>query len=284
MQRPRTLGTALRAALSLLVLASGLLAGAMPAAQAHASNQPFDFSDAFYRKNGVEPTLLAGRPTGDGINSVVEPAPDANHRNVRVRRMLPAYDTSGNLHFFNVFGDLQPGAFTPNAAGVAARNLAEKSIVYVFPTRTGDQTGVRNNRQADMIDLRNGYFSNNPLGIWVHVFVSWTPAAFDTAQGRSTLAKLASRNGTALDGTPIIKQKSQIDDLVSNGLVRLLKRPTTETGRWFICPVLEDPRGGAITMDATLAFVRDANGNPLPAERAFVTNFESLRLTGDWAD
>ena len=284
MQRPRILGTALRAAMSLLVLATGLLAGAMPAAQAHASNPPFDFSDAFYRKNGVEPTLLAGRPTGDGVNSVVEPAPDANHRNVRVRRMLPAYDTSGNIHYFNVFGDLQPGAFTPNAAGAAARNLAERSIVYVFPTRTGDQTGVRNNRQADMIDLRNGYFSNNPLGIWVHVFVSWTPAAFDTAQGRSTLAKLASRNGTALDGTPIIKQKSQIDDLVSKGLVRLLKRPTTETGRWFICPVLEDPRDGAITMDATLAVVRDANGNPLAAERSFVTNFESLRLTGDWAD
>jgi len=134
-----------------------------------------------------------------------------------------------------------------------------------------------------MIDLSNGYFSNNRLGIWVHVFVNWTPAAFDTAAGRSALSKLASKNGLALDGTPVIKQKSQLDDLAGKGLVTLVKRPTTETGRWFICPVLKDPRNGAIAPDATLAFVRDASGNPLPAEREFVRQFESLRTTGDWA-
>jgi hypothetical protein len=134
-----------------------------------------------------------------------------------------------------------------------------------------------------MIDLSNGYFSNNRLGIWVHVFVNWTPAAFDTSTGRRTLSKLASRNGLALDGTPVIKQKSQLDDLVGKGLVTLEKRPSTESGRWFICPVLKDPRHGAITPDATLAFVRDATGNPLAAEREFVRQFESLRTTGDWA-
>jgi hypothetical protein len=284
MRRPRPLGTVLRSTLALLVVASGLLAGAIPAAQADSrSTPPFDFSDAFYRQNGVDPALLAGRPTGDGVNSVVEPAPDANHRNVRVRRMLPAYDTSGGIHFFNVFGDLQPNAFLANAAGAAERNLAERSIVYVFPTRGSDPTTVRSNRQADMIDLSNGYFSNNRLGIWVHVFVNWTPAAFDTATGRATLSKLAARNGTALDGTPVIRQRSQIDDLASKGLVTLVKRATTETGRWFICPVLKDPRDGAIAKDATLAFVRDASGSPLPAAREFVRQFESLRLTGDWA-
>ena len=67
--------------------------------------------------------------------------------------------------------DLAPKPFTKNAAGREAKQIADDSPVYVFPTRDGDPLGVGNNRQADMIDMRHGYFSNNPLGLWVHVFV-----------------------------------------------------------------------------------------------------------------
>jgi hypothetical protein len=257
----------------------------MPSARADSGNTPiFDFTDAFYRQNGVDATKLDGRPTGDGVFSVVDDAPDSKHRDIRMLFTLPGYDTSGGIHYFTVLGDLQPGAFTPDQAGTRARQLAERSVVYVFPIRGGDPTGIGNNRQADMVDLSHGYFSNNPLGIWVHVFVNWTARAFNTAQGRKALSDLAAKNGLALDGTPIISNKSEIDDFLNKGLVTLRKRPTTETGRYFICPVLEDPRHGAIAEDAFLAFVQDANGDPLPAEQDFVTNFESLRLTGEWAN
>jgi hypothetical protein len=274
-----------RSLLTMMVAVSGLLASTMPAARADSGNPPpFDFTDAFYLQNGVNHAMLQGRPTGDGVFSVVDESQDPTRRDIRVLFTLPAYDTSGGIHYFTVLGDLEPGAFTANSAGAKARQLAEQSVVYVFPVKGGDPTGVGNSRQADMVDLSHGYFSNNPIGIWVHVFVNWTPRAFNTAQGRAALADLAAQNGVALDGTPIINNKSQIDDLLKQRLVTLRKRPTTETGRYFICPVLEDPRDGAIARDAFLLFVADGNGDPLPAEQDFVTNFESLRLTGDWAN
>ncbi len=242
----------------------------------------FDFTDAFYRANGIDPAKLVGRRSGTDGLSVTSPAPDRDHRGVRVTFTLPAYDTSGKRVFFTVLADLAPQPFTANAAGTKARQLAEASPVYVFPTRTGDPLGIGNSRQADMIDMSNGYFSNNPLGLWVHVFVTWTPKAFDTAAGRQALRALMTRNGAALDGTPIIKTESELDDLTKAGYVKQTKRPATQQGRYFVCPVFKDPRDGAITPDAFLATVRRTDGTPLPAERAFVTDFNSLQKTGDY--
>jgi hypothetical protein len=137
-----------------------------------------------------------------------------------------------------------------------------------------------------MIDMRNGYFSNNPLGLWVIVFVNYTDAAFDTEEGRETLADLVERNGLDRDGTPIIKSRSELDDLARKGFVTQRRRPVdgSRGPRWSICPVIEDPTDGAIALDAFLVTVLQENGEPLPAEEDFVTNFESLRLTGEWAN
>jgi hypothetical protein len=283
--RRSMLGRVLIGAALTVSMASGALAATMPSAAASggASHPPFDFTDRFYRQNGVNPAMVAGRPTADGTFSVIDESPDANHRDVRVRFTLPGYDLSGHTLYWTVLGELTPGAFTANAAGKAARRIAEASPVYVFPVRGTDPLSVTNTRQANMIDTTNGYFSNNPLALWVHVFVNWTPAAFDTAAGRRALADLVARNGAALDGTPIIKTKSDLDQLAKAGLVTLQRRPVTTQGRWFVCPVLEDPRNGAIAPDAFLVTVRTADGDPLPAEQDFVTNFESLRTTGDWA-
>ena len=132
--------------------------------------------------------------------------------------------------------------------------------------------------------MRHGYFSDNPLGIWVHIFVNWTDRAFNTPAGRRELRELAQRNGRSLDNTPIIKTLSEVEDLTDDGFVTQTKRPTTEVGRYFICPVYKDPRDGAIADDAFLATVRRSDGTPLRAERGFVANFESLRTTGDYAD
>jgi len=280
-----------RTAASLLLLTGSAALLPPRPASASASNParggdddhpPYDFTDAYYRSNGVLPSKLVGRRNGtDGI-SVFGAPPDSRFRNVRSLLTLPAYDLSGKHWYFTVLADLAVAPFTANAAGRRARALAEQSVVYVFPVRGGDPTGVGNSRQADMIDLSGGYFSGNPLGLWVHVFVNWTAKAFDTTVGRNALRALALRNGRALDGTPVIRTESELEDLTRAGLVTRTRRPTDVAGRWFVCPVIKDPRDGNVAPDALLVTVRRPDGTPLPAEQSFVTDFESLRRTGDY--
>jgi hypothetical protein len=49
---------------------------------------------------------------------------------------------------------------------------------------------------------------------------------------------------------------------------------------WFLCPVIEDPRDGAIAPDAHLTRALRADGTPNPGELIFKTNFDSLQRTG----
>lgn len=281
----------LTSALTTSILLLGLVAAtAVPAGAVTAGDDEpgeefplYDFTDRFYTRNGVKVDALVARRSGaDGL-SVVDNSPDRNHRDVRVTFTLPGYDHSGDTLFWTVMADLAPNPFTKNAAGREAKQIAEGSPVYVFPTRDGDQLGIGNNRQADLIDMRHGYFSNNPLGLWVHVFVSYTDAAFDTAAGREALAELEDRNGLALDGTPIIAELGELENLTDDGFVRQQKRPATAVGRYFVCPVFKDPRDGGIATDAFLATVRQEDGTPLRAEAHFVRDFESLQDTGDWS-
>lgn len=292
----RHTSTAARAAraltASLLVLGLGTVAavsaGAAGAAVA-SDNEPgeefplFDFTNSFYKKNGIKVGALVGRRSGTDGLSVIDTAPDSDHRNVRVTFTLPAYDHSGNTLFWTVLSDLAPKPFTKNAAGDAAKKLAEDSPVYVFPTKDGDQLSPGNSRQSDVIDMRNGYFSNNPIGVWVHIFVSYTDAAFDTPAGVAALAELEEENGLALDGTPIITDIGDIEELTDDGFLKQQKLPKTSQGRYFICPVFKDPRDGGIAPDAFLAAIRLADGTPLPAEKHFVEDFDSLQKTGDWS-
>ena len=287
LSRPRT---AVRTLSSVVLLAGLALGTAVPAgATVSHDDRPgdkfplFDFTDAYYTKNGVSPAGLVGRRSGTDGLSVVDDAPDSDHRDVRVTFTLPGYGPSGDTQFFTVLADVAPNGFTNNAAGRAAKKLAEASPVYVFPTKDGDPLGVGNNRQADLVDTSHGYFSNNPLGIWVHIWVSYTDKALNTKPGKAALADLAKRNGLALDGTPIIASLSDLDKLKSKGYVALNKRPADAVGRYFICPAFKDPRDGGIASDAFLANVKREDGTALPAEQHFVDDFISLRDTGDWS-
>jgi len=56
--------------------------------------------------------------------------------------------------------------------------------------------------------------------------------------------------------------------------------PNTDPLRYAICPVIEDPTDGGIAPDQFLAQPLKTDGTPV--EPAFLSNFESLRLTGDW--
>jgi hypothetical protein len=164
---------------------------------------------------------------------------------------------------------------------VPANAWCRRSAVaeYLFPRASTDPQGLGAFRQSSVLDMRNGYFSNNKLGLWIHTWVSFTPRALNTADGRRALGDLAARNGRDLDGTPIIKTVSDIDNLYSRGYVTKTLRPFGDPLRYAICPVVGDPRRGGIAPDQFLAYTTRIDG--LPLEPQLVANFESLRLTGE---
>ncbi|HEV2862284.1 MAG TPA: hypothetical protein VGX48_14835 [Pyrinomonadaceae bacterium] len=251
--------------------------------RAGVTDRLYDFTDEFYRQNGVDPAKIVGRRQPVAPLAVADTPYFPFQRYVRALLTLPAYNHSGSPVYWTVMGELNNDGFTDDEAGQRARQVADNMIEYVFPTRDGNPVGLGNLRQSVMLDMRNGYFSNNPLGLWTHVWVSYTERAFNTSEGRKTLEDLRKRNGLSLDGTPIIRTLSELDDLFSKGLAaRRLRNPNGSEGAVYsICPVVKDPKNGGIAPDQFLAYTRKADGTPL--EPFFLNNFNSLRLTGDWA-
>ncbi|MGB7926189.1 MAG: hypothetical protein WCF57_23310 [Pyrinomonadaceae bacterium] len=251
-------------------------------ARADVEDRLFDFTDAFYLKNGVNPAKIAGRRQAVAPLATLDTPFFSSQRNVRALLTLPAYNHSGSPVYWTVMGELFNDGFTNNAAGRKARQTADNMIEYVFPTRDGNPIGLGNLRQSVMLDMRNGYFSSNPLGLWTHVWISYTDRAFNTAAGRKALADLQKKNGLALDGTPIIRTLSDLDGLLSKGLIaKRLRNPDGSEGAVYsICPVIKDPTDFGIAPDQFLAYTRKADGTPL--EPVFLDNFLSLQNTGDW--
>jgi hypothetical protein len=252
-------------------------------AQAKTEDRLYDFTDAYYRQNGVDPAKIGGRRNGADNSSVFDTPFFSYQRNVRTTLTLPAYNSSGAPVFFTVMGGGNSDLFTNDRAGIRARQIAESYIEYIFPTRTGNPIGLGNTRQSNMLDMRNGYFSNDPLGLWLHVWVSYTPRAFTDRDGKKILGDLERRNGLALDGTPIIKTMSELDNLVAKGFVA--KRTVARDGSegvvpYAICPVVKDPKDGGIALDQFLAITRKPDGTPV--EPFFLDSFNSLKFTGDW--
>jgi hypothetical protein len=260
------------------LLAMALLA-APSLLTADVEDRLYDFTDAYYLQNGVNPALISGRMQPGPI--AVEDEPNFPfQRNVRALLTLPAYDDSAGINYFTVLGGLSDTAFTADAAGVEAKEIANDFIEYVFPQAGTDPVGLGALRQSVILDMRNGYFSNNPLGLWLHVWVSYTPKALTTRAGKRALNELARKNGRDLDGTPIIATLSDIDSLLSRGLIALTERASTDPLRYAICPVIEDPTDGGIAPDQFLAITLRDDGRPLEPE--FQINFDSLQNTGDW--
>ncbi len=258
-----------------IVVALGAVAAFCGGAMASDPNlPPFDFSDQFYLENGVDPATIIGRPDGTGPNSVIdntENGPDFN--NVRILSHAAAYDHSGHPIFFYVTGLPTLASFLTDEA----LEIAETYDVYEFPRAGGDPFAVFPKRQELIADLRHGYFSNDPLGVWRIKIVHYTDAAFNTQEGRETLADLAEDNGYDLDGTPLIRTISEVEDLLDDGLVTIVipAMDGSQGFRWFFCPVIEDPRDGAIAPDAHLEVV------DIPAAQEFIDLFHCLQTTGD---
>jgi hypothetical protein len=271
--------------LMLLFVAAIVVVPSFRPAHADIQDRLFDFTDEFYRQNGVDPAKIIGRRNGTDGRSVFDMPFFPSQRNVRVTRMNTAHAPNGDILFWANVGDLFVDGFTNDGAGQRARQIADNSLQYVFPRRDQpDPVPLGFGRQADILDTRHGYFSNNPLGLWLHVWISYTDRAFNTSDGRKALNDLQKKNGLSLDGTPIIKTLSELDNLFSKGFaVKRFRNPNGSEGFMYgICPVIKDPTDGGIAPDNTVNYLRKPDGSPVEPE--FLRNFTSLQTTGRWAD
>ena len=255
---------------------------------------PFDFTDAVYRAHGILPeniVLRVGDASRTGDFVVDNTNTDRNRRNIRTIETTPGTTGSSGLTYANIFGVLSSTSFERDAAGnltvrgQQAFDTAERFRVFIFPKASDGSIldpFLPNKRQDNLFDTRDGYFSNDPLGLWVAVWVVYTPKAF-TAAGKKELNSIAATNGRDLDGTAILTSPSQIDNLAAKGFIELRTRPVNDpVFRWVICPIPEDPRDGFIRPDAFIRDVRRVDGTPVfPALR---NNFICLQQTGDWCD
>ena len=284
-RRARTvsLGVGLAAGLT------ALLSAMMPAAPAMAGgddyNEPFVFSDTFFRANGIEPTAVLGLPACDAGGVCDESSPDPSHySNVRITSTLGAHQNNGDPTFVNIQGLVGENSFTNDAAGIEARNIAEAFTVYFFPKQPADGStpplspAAADLRQNNVLDTRNGYFSNDPLGLWVMRWVSWDGPNVNSADCQADMASLAADNGLDLDGTPQVTDVSSIENLEADGCVTVRSRPSDGSmgPRWLLCPTFVDPRDGVIRPDATLVAV--------PVSQEIFDEFECLQTTGDYCD
>ncbi len=260
--------------LSLLALA---LLAVPTLTKADVRDRLYDFTDAYYRQNGIDPAAIDGRRQ-PGPLAVTDTPIFSYQRNLRALLTLPAYDHSGNAWYFTVLGGFSVNAFTGDSAGQRARQIAETSIEYVFPRQGTDPVGLGALRQSVMLDLRNGYFSNNKLALWLHVWVSYTNRGLTSADGIKMQNDMARRNGRDLDGTAIIASVGEIEELVRKGFAIKTTRPLNDPLRYSICPVIKDPTDGGIARDQFLAYTRKPDGSALEPE--FLANFNSLQTTG----
>lgn len=255
---------------------------------------PFDFADAAYRAQGVVPeniVLRVGDASRTGDFVIDNSNTDPNRRNIRAIESTPGTTGSSGLTYANIFGVLNSSGFERNAAGqLTARgedafDTAEHFRVFIFPKASNGSIldpFLPNKRQDNVFDTRDGYFSNNPLGLWVAVWVVYLPKA-STPAGRKELDPIAATNGRDLDGTPILTSPSQLDNLASKGLIEFRTRPVNDpVFRWVICPIPDDPRDGFIRPDAFIRDVKRANGTPVFP--ALGNNFVCLKQTGDYCD
>lgn len=194
--------------------------------------QSFQFSDAFYLANGVDPTL-----TGDhfvfpdakpGFNrTALGTSPDpAVYNDVRVIENTGGFKHNGNLLYYIAPATVMPFTFTNNAAGDNARAICNEFRAFLFPKANGDPLSPAppNRRQDNIFETNGGYWSNNPLGCWRLTFVAWDGPNMGSEDCDDFLADQIEEHGVDLDGTGVIRTLSEIEKGVSEGCLRLRQR------------------------------------------------------------
>ena len=164
--------------------------GAFASGSDSLGTSPFDFSNDTYRAHGVVPeniVLRVGTASRAGDFVVDNSNTDPRRANVRTIETTPGTTGSSGLTYANIFGVLNSTSFEHNAAGQltargqSAFDTAEHFRVFIFPKASNGSIldpFLPNKRQDNMFDTRDGYFSNDPLGMWLAVWVVFTPKAF----------------------------------------------------------------------------------------------------------
>ncbi len=132
-----------------LSMLSVFLAACVAIATVQSQNQnppPFDFSDAHYLANGINPANILDRvdgtcPASDmPACSVVDNSnTDPDHRNIRVLSTTGGFNHEGNPLYYSIFGMVMPSTFTNDAAGQKAMSIANFFSAYIFPKASGNQ-------------------------------------------------------------------------------------------------------------------------------------------------
>src|SRR4029077_15431126 len=144
--------------------------------KADVEDRLYDFTDAYYLQNGVNPALIVGRMQPGTGNAVNDTPHFPFQRNVRALLTLPAYDHSGDINYFTVLGGISANAFTNNAAGRQARAIPDSFTEFLVPKAGADPIGFTF-RQSSLLDMRHGFFGADPLGIWIHKWVNFSSTA-----------------------------------------------------------------------------------------------------------
>jgi FtsP/CotA-like multicopper oxidase with cupredoxin domain len=207
----------------------------------------------------ADPSTMLGRPEG--------------------RRALDTrggYDAAGTPVFFHRFGSLRKDEFP------AVGKDADRFRVFVFPRRQGrpQSLALSELRQDPLFDTTPGYLRQNPLGLWRVTFVRFTPAAFSSSEALRLLEDFRRRNGTDLDGTPLLKHVSELRELEARGLATVEPRPEdgSQGPPWVLWRLVADPRRDPLAADQPLMLVVRADG--IPADREIEQHYLSLREAG----
>ena len=240
--------------------------------------RPFDFSDRYYARNGIESDLIVNRVNGEDKFSVFDKINNGFHRNVRIVATLPAYNFDGSMLFYNLYGELFKDGFSEFEAGKQAVATANRYPIYVFPSQFLRDT----NRQSALIDVRDDYFDKNPLGLGVIVEVEYTDRVY-TKDAYVFLKELARKNGTNLDNTPIIRTIEELKNLLYRNLVSAKMRGLDDGSvpSFAIAKVIQNPENGAIAADAFL-LMPGYNKRIISSEINFLNNFKCLQDSGSW--
>jgi hypothetical protein len=200
---------------------------------------PFDFTDQYYRANGIEPTRLlqrVGTSTNNALNWTTcqtgDPAPCPNTDNTRNQtralQTTGGFSFDGGLLYYSIMAFILPNSFTNDQAGQDALKIANERMAFIFPIRRVDGTyipspALSNRRQDNIFDTSGDYLGNDPLGLWILEFVELTDFGVSPA-GQKILAPLAQKHGVGTDGTPVIETLDEINTLVGQGVFKLITR------------------------------------------------------------
>ena len=232
--------------------------------------RPFDFTDEYYKENGIDASRLVDRRNGMDGRSVFDQTNDARFRDVRITATMPGYADDGRAIFWNYYAGASKESFS-DLAGGDAMALAYAHPMYVFPSSMLRNT----DRQSALIRMGDSYFDKNRIGISAVFLVDFTIRT-TTRAGHMALKELESRNGRSLDGTPIIRTLAELESLSAQGLVtiRQASPQNSERPSFAVSKVLQYPDRGAIAPDAFLVYIKEADGKPLDSEAHFLSIFE----------